>query len=793
MEKYRDSSLSAEERAEDLISRMGLDEKMGQVVCFWPRLLPTDEETFEEQYPQGAGMLAMTYMRMIKTRQGSVDFQRKWQEKVMAKSTHHIPAICHLEGICGATVQEAISFPNGLARGASFDPELEEKIGEIVGREESAMGTSQVFAPVLDINTDPRNGRMGETYGEDPTLASAMGAAYVRGVQKEHGTEQKIEAVAKHFAGFHGSAAGIESSNFEVSDRTYHEVYLKPFQACMSEAGLRGVMPCYTPINGEGTSASKKILTRILRGTMGFDGLVVSDYTGITKLFERNKLFDSREEAAYRSLAAGMDFETPLKRSISDELVEQFRRGERDMAVLDAAVYRILVAKFRMGLFEHPFAMSEEELDRLFVMEGDAEISKKSARESMVLIKNNGILPIKSSPKVIAVIGPHAKSARFFFGSYTHYSTAEGNYAMQHEKDRTAAGLEVETIGNTPIQRSNDKDYEELLHHQKPECRSLLEELERRYPESRIVYSYGYDVVGDDDSHYIEAIENARDADLVILTLGGKHGTRKIATMGEGTDSASVNLPQGQEKFITAIKELGKPMIGVHFDGRPISSDAADRYLDAILEAWSPSEFGAEAVVDILSGTFNPCGKLPVSVVYNAGQIPLSYRPMNGSSFTPYTSIGVYGSYLDCPHDPRYSFGHGLSYTDFEYSELEVKVEKEGVVVSLSVENTGPVDGTEVVLLFAGDENASVIRPVRELVGFGRVELRAGEKKRVSTFVRFGQLAFYQEDGVFISERGWFTLEAGASAGDIRLSDRFMLQRDMTFEEKSRGFYSLFS
>ena len=306
MEVYLNPTKTPEERAKDLLDRLTLAEKMGQVVCFWPRLLPDDEQVYAQNYPCGAGILAAVYMRMLSTREDSAAFQRKWQKLTMDMSPHHIPGLFHIEGLCGPTIQDALSYPCGLGRAASFDAVLEEKIGEAVGRQAAALGVGHVFAPVLDISRDPRNGRMSETYGEDPTLAAALGSAYARGVHSPHGTPIRPEAVAKHFLGFHGSQGGIQSSAFEVSERTLREVYAKPFQACITEGGLRGVMPCYTPVNGEGVSASRKLLTDLLRDEMGFDGLAVSDYTGISKLYERNHLFESLEDAGYAAMKAGI-------------------------------------------------------------------------------------------------------------------------------------------------------------------------------------------------------------------------------------------------------------------------------------------------------------------------------------------------------------------------------------------------------------------------------------------------------------------------------------------------------
>ena len=787
MEVYLNPNKTPEERAKDLLERLTLAEKMGQVVCFWPRLLPDDEQVYAQNYPCGAGILAAVYMRMLPTREDSAAFQRKWQKLTIDMSPHHIPALFHIEGLCGPTIQDALSYPCGLGRAASFDAALEEKIGEAVGRQAAAMGVGHVFAPVLDISRDPRNGRMSETYGEDPTLAAALGSAYARGVHSPHGTPIRPEAVAKHFLGFHGSQGGIQSSAFEVSERTLREVYAKPFQACITEGGLRGVMPCYTPVNGEGVSASRKLLTDLLRDEMGFDGLAVSDYTGISKLYERNHLFESLEDAGYAAMKAGMDVETALKKAYSDQLEAQFASGDRDIAVLDRAVLNVLEAKFRMGLFENPFPMEDSE--SIFILPGDADAARKSAEESLVLLKNDGILPIADTVKTIAVIGCHAQTARYLFGGYTHYSMAEGNIARMLESRKPNEGKPVETIPGTPVLRSDEEEYEELLRHQKPGCRNLMEELRKSSPDKEILYAYGYDCAGTDESYYEQAVETAKKADLVIMTLGGKNGTRKTATMGEGTDASCINLPAVQDKLIRLVLKTGKPVIGIHFDGRPVSSDAADG-MNALLEAWSPAEFGNEAIVGILAGNINPSGRMPVSVVFNAGQIPLCYSAMNGSSFTPYTSIGVMGSYVDCPHTPRYPFGYGCSYTSFDYSDLCIESTAAGVCVSCRITNSGQRAGTEVVQLYMADEQASVLRPVRELTGFARVSLEPGETAEVQFKVHYGQLAFYRGDGEFMAEKGIFRAEIGASSADIRLAGPFRLDSDRTFRGRDRGFFA---
>ena len=307
MEKYKDTSLSPGERAEDLLGRMSLEEKMGQVNCLFP--YGDNWDIVEKDMEHGIGQVSTLDVRVIKSLDEAAAWQRRIQEKVMEKSGHGIPAVFHMEGLCGPFIQDSMSFPSGIARGSSWDPELEERIGEIVGRQELSCGITQVLAPVLDISRDSRMGRQGETYGEDPALASALGAAYVKGIQEQTVAGRKAESVAKHFLGFHNSQGGIHGANCDIPDRLLEEVYAKPFQAAISEAGLRGIMPCYCSVNGEPVSASEKILTGLLRERMGFDGICASDYGAVGNVHNTQKMCESVTEAGLLCMEAGMDVE----------------------------------------------------------------------------------------------------------------------------------------------------------------------------------------------------------------------------------------------------------------------------------------------------------------------------------------------------------------------------------------------------------------------------------------------------------------------------------------------------
>ena len=799
MGNYMDKTLPPTMRAELLLAEMTLDEKMAQVNCAFPYDTDLDIslKMAQQKAPQGTGHVSCLIMRDLETLEDAVRFQRALQRKAMEKTPHHIPAIFHMEGLCGAYLQGAASFPSGYARGASWDPALEREIGAVIGRQERCVGITQTLAPVLDISRDQRMGRCAETYGEDPTLAAALGAAYAGGLADEETAGLRSEGVAKHFLGFHASEGGIHGTACSISERALREVYAKPFQAAITESGLRGIMPCYNPINSVPASASREILTDLLRGEMGFEGMCVSDYCAISNLHAVQGMYETEAEAGYVSMSAGMDAELQICNCFNDELKEKFRTGEADIAVLDTAVRRILESKFRMGLFDRPFALEGEELYQNFFKGNEGEICLQSAREALVLLKNDGVLPIRNREQKIAVIGCFADDPRYMFGGYTHFSMAEGAVAavatMAGVESKSGTTVEVDTIPGTIIQRSDDPKFRNILRHQKPEQKSLLEVLREKMPAAEIHFAYGYDFAGTDESHFAEALEAAAGADLVIVTLGGKHGTSTIASMGEGMDGTNINLPPCQEIFLRELDALGKPVVAVHFDGRAISSDAADEVCDAILEAWNPAEGGSVAVVEALLGEYNPGGKLPVSVAYRAAQLPVYYNHYNNCSYHQGGSI-AFADYVDCPHHPRYYFGYGLSYTSFAYDNLKLSTDDlrpgESLKVEFDLSNTGDVYGDEVVQLYFSDKYATVIRPIKELCGFKRVGLAPGETRHLTFAVRDSQFAFLDTDMKWRVEKGEMKVEVAASVEDVRLFADFRIAETSFVEGKTRGFYA---
>ena len=802
--KYKDPTLSPEERAEDLLFRMSLEEKLGQIQGF--NLAVGSKDNLKKDYPYGVGEVSFLIAGTMDSKEQVADLLRKMQEEIMTLSEHHIPAIFHMETLCGGMMPQATSFPSAIGQASTWDPELVKKMAIVIRKQIRAVGITQAFAPVLDISRDPRFGRQGETYGEDPTLASAMGVAYIQGMQNDGDLRKGVVATAKHFLGYMNSQGGIHAAPADIPSRLLREIYAKPFQAAITLGGLKSIMNCYSAINGEPVAGSREIMTDLLRNEMGFDGLTVSDYASILELMTRHRVCKDKVEAGKRALEAGIDVELPSKECYNDGLLELIKNGELDVALLDNAVRHILTIKFALGLFENPYPADEEEISKSFNCVEYEDLSLQMAKESIVLLKNDGILPLKRNDvKKIAVIGHHAASTRALFGGYSFISLVEALMGVRN----TMAGVDFDGALD-----SNNVDYfvggsratypgskveienpgmEEVVKKFYPKAKNLLEQLKEDCPDAEILYSYGYSYAGDDESGHDEALRVAKEADVVILTLGGKAGWGTSCTTGEGIDATNINLPKCQELFIEKLAKLGKPSIGIHFDGRPISSDVADRYLNAIIEAWSPGERGAKAITAVIFGDYNPGGKLPVSVAYNSGQIPVFYNHYNGASYDVGTP-SAFGGYVDMPYTPRYCFGHGLSYTTFEYSNLRLNRTKlepyETLSVSVNIKNTGAMIGDEVVQLYISDRYASMVRPVKELAGFKRITLAPGEKKTVIFRIKLSQFAFLDSEMKWKVEAGEMDVMVGSSSNDIRLCGSFEICSDLYVDGKTRGFFA---
>ena len=472
-------------------------------------------------------------------------------------------------------------------------------------------------------------------------------------------------------------------------------------------------------------TGSKAILRDLLRREMGFNGVTVSDYSAVEQLESIYHLAESPADAGRLALEAGMDQELPTIAAYNDELKESIRSGVVQESLLDEAVLRILTMKFRLGLFENPFPAENVQAE---ITPADTALNRKIAQESMILLKNDGVLPLAKSAKKVAVIGWHADSVRALFGGYSALAMKENTLGVkmsmagiQADADSPAAENAVQkTYPGSEVVMENP-GVEPLARRCYPDAYSMLGALRLAAPHTEFLYAQGYPYAGNEESGHDAALQIAKDADLVICTLGGHYGWNASCTTGEGIDAMHIGLPVCQERFLEKLESLHKPVVGVHFDGHPISSDTADRVCNAILEAWAPGAQGGEAIAALLTGTANPCGKLPCTVARHEGQIPVYY---NHPTNTCYSMTGgtPKNAYIDGAHTPRYCFGHGLSYTKYEYDTLRLEkdaIQADGVLKGrLHVRNAGNKAGTEIVQFYVHDVAASMVRPVKELVGF---------------------------------------------------------------------------
>lgn len=780
-----DKNTNSIEKAKELLNKLSFDEKIAQLVGYNPAHWSSDN--LEQDYKFGVGQVSL----LVGTEKNSIEeiaeYQRTLQKKIMSLSPHKIPALFHVETLTGLKLPGATSLPTGIGQAATFNPQHQKEVGSLIREQSKAVGASLAFSPVLDISRDSRFGRQGETYGEDATLASSMGVSLVQGIQEGN----QVASVAKHFLGYQGAEGGIHAATSDIPERSLQEVYAKPFQAAITLGNMKGIMPCYSAINSEPVSGSKRLLTNLLRNDMGFSGISLSDYGAIREIYERHHVEESHAMAGRRALFAGIDQELPSKQCYRPEYFEKWIDDKEFMNKIDESVLRVLTVKFELNLFEDPFALDIDELQAIYSSKRSSSIALKSAQESLVLIKNNGTLPLKKVNQKIAVIGCHGDSIRSLFGGYSYMSTIEKNFGVRN----TMAGVvtdgksrNVDCYKGSLVEKEHP-DVETFARTVSPNTKSLYGKMISLTPENNITYSYGYPYVGNDCQYHDEALEVAKKADVIVLTVGDKYGTGSTASSGEGIDSTNINLPSCQEIFIEKASTLGKPLVVVHFGGRPISSDAADKYADSILEAWNPGEFGGEAIAAALFGVYNPSGKLPLTVAYNAGQIPIYYNHLNGSSYHQ-NNGGAFEGYMDCPHEPRYYFGHGLSYTKFEYRNLKIKNDGNCFEVILDIENIGEVFGEEVIQLYCKDRQASMVRPNMELVGFYKIQLNNGQVKQIKFIVDYSQLAFLDENMKWKIEAGDFDILVGSSAKDIRLTGESRIVKDQFINGQTRSFFS---
>lgn len=699
---------------DDLTGQMTLEEKIGQLTLFAGSMDQTGQfvrKEIEDDIKMGrVGAVFNAY---------GAAHTRRLQEMAVNNTRLRIPLIFGYDVVHG----HQTIFPMPIGEAASWDMKAIENAARIAAVEASAQGLHWTFAPMTDIARDPRWGRIAEGAGEDPYLASMIARARVRGFQgddlSKHNT---LAACVKHFAAYGAAQAGREYHSVDMSENMLREVYLPPYKAAVEE-GAVSVMTAFNDLNGVPATASHFLLTQILRDEWNFDGFVVTDYTSIMELIPHG-VASNEFDASGLAIKAGvdMDMQAGYYQAALAQLVEQKKIDEE---LINIAVKRILKVKYQLGLFDDPYRYCSEEREQTEIMTPEfLESTRDMARKSFVLLKNeNNLLPLKKDLKTIAVIGPLADSKRDMIGSWT--AAGDGSKAV-----------------------------------------TLLEGLKARLPGTNLIFAKGCEIEGTLKDGFAEAIAAAMQSEVVILAIGEAHWMS-----GEAASRSDIGLPGVQQELVEALHKTGKPIVVVLINGRPLTINWIDANIPAILEAWFPGTQGGHAIANVLFGDYNPSGKLPVTFPKNVGQIPIYYSMKNtGRPFDPkskYTS-----HYLDVSNDPLYVFGYGLSYTTFEYSEIELSnqsiSENETLEVSVEVTNTGKVAGEEVVQLYIQDVVASLTRPVKELKGFEKIMLEPGQTATVSFTIKPADLAFYDQDMHFTAEKGEFRVYIGGNSRDTK-------------------------
>lgn len=745
------------QRVSDLLAQMTLQEKIRQLGGYWFYELQTkgqlDLEKVRVKLKDGVGQITRIAGAGNLTPLEAAKAYNQIQKFLLEETRLGIPAINHEECCSGLMALESTVYPQMIGLASTFQPELARKMTQQIRKQMLAIGARQGLAPVLDVGRDPRWGRIEETFGEDPLLVSQFGKAYIQGLQGED-PAQAVMSTGKHFIGHAFSQGGLNCGPVHLGERDLWDIYMAPFQAAIRDAGLMSMMNAYPELDGELVAASKRILTELLRDTLGFDGVVVSDYEAVVMIHNYHKSSPTRKDAAVRALAAGIDVELPTFDCYMPGLQEALEAGELSLETIDLSVTRHLTKKFELGLFENPY-VDENAVLAEFETPANRELAKEIAGQSLVLLKNDGTLPLKETVRKIALIGPNADNRRCMLGDYSYSAVLE----LMHQDPPSGSGYEGLTqadIEKMPV-----------------EIPTVFETLKRALPAGmEVAYAKGCDISGMDKSGFAEAVELAQDADLAVLVLGHKSGLAYDCTTGEFRDSTDLGLPGVQAELLQAILEIGKPVVLVLINGRPLSIPGLIEASNAVLEAWVPGEEGAGAIVSALLGELNPGGKLPVSIARSVGQVPVfyNYKPSGMRS-------NIYGDYVNESIKPLFAFGHGLSYTQFEYSNLSLDKQNaslnDTLRVSLDVSNIGKVAGDEVVQLYTSDEYAEFPRPVKELRGFVRLHLLPGQSKSICFDLPVNMLAYYGEGLKLVLEPGTVKILVGSSSEDIRLQAAF--------------------
>lgn len=739
---------AASPRVADLLSRMTLEEKTAQLVGYWldqggDVVAPMQNEM--GRAGAGDALADITrdgighYTRVYGTRPVEAAQRAAWlwgeQRRLKTETRLGIPALVHEECLTGLAAWKAATFPTPLAWGASFDPELVAEMGALIGESMRDLGIHQGLAPVLDVVRDPRWGRVDECIGEDPYLVGTVGTAYVRGLQSSG-----VHATLKHFLGYSGSRAGRNHAPVPAGPREVADVFLPPFEMAIRDGGVKSVMNSYAEIDGVPVASDPALLTGVLREQLGFDGVVVADYFAIAFLEAMHAVAADRGEAAQLALVAGIDVELPSGDAYLAPLVERVRSGQLDEAYVDRAVIRVLRQKEELGLLDADAFEGAPPAGIDLDSPRHRSVARRLAEQSLVLLSNDGVLPLRAGAARIALIGPNADRSEALQGCYSF-----ANHVLAHHPDHEV-GFEIPTI---------------------------REALAEALPAAEIVFARGCDVDDEDRSGFEEAALAAAESDVAIVVVGDQAGLFGRGTVGEGNDTESLELPGVQRQLVERLVATGTPVVMVLLTGRPcalgwaLDAGEHDQAMPAaVLQAFFPGEEGGRAIVDVLTGAATPSGRLPVSLPRSAGAQPYGYL---------HPVLGGASDVTSADPTPVRPFGFGLSYTSFEYSDLTVETETATggrFTASVTVANTGDRPGVDVVQLYARDLVASVTRPVAQLLGYVRVPLDAGQTRRVTFDVPAARLAFTDRRGIRVVEPGDVQVWVGSHAGAVPAHDR---------------------
>jgi len=762
------------EQISKLIDEMTLEEKVAQLCSIWAALsksadnftpisnLQSRDTNDENNCAHGIGQLTRPFgSGPIDPVEGAA-LLNEFQNWLKTNTRLGIPAIAHEESLSGFMTLGATQFPSPLNYGSTWNPALIREVGDVIRKQMRLVGTHQALAPVADVVRDARWGRVEECMGEDPYLVGMMVTQYVSGLQGKT-LKEGIVATLKHFAGYSGSEGGRNFAPNHTGMRDMRDIYLLPFEMAVKLGNVRSVMNAYLDIDGVPCAASHMLLTEILRKEWGFRGIVVADYGAVDMLQSIHHVSDSHSESSALALAAGLDVELPDYIVFPEGITKAIEQGILDIDVVNRAVRRVLGLKFELGLFE---SVETDASDIFFNTPDDQKVATNVAIESMTLLKNDGILPL-SREKKYAVIGPNAHNGMCLYGNYSYTNHVANRFDIPLPHTMTIFEAVKETVG---------EDHAEYA----LGCRIIDPDFDysRGFPPGSVI------PISEDESQIQPALDVAANADVVIVVLGDQAGNFRTGTVGEGTDTEDLELPGLQGKLLEQLLQGETPVVLVLVNGRPYNLAPFIDGTSAILEAWFPGQEGADVITRTLFGDINPGGKTTVSFTTGAGVQPFSYNHKAVAKGVPRNPAV----------EPVFPFGHGLSYTSFQYSDFELTSEtcstNDIIHMQFLLTNTGTMDGDEIIQLYIRDQVASVTRPVKELKAFERIRLKAGQSCRVAVDLPTELLSFTGVEYRRIVEPGEFLLMLGSSSKDIRFESVVRLVGDIHFCTENRSLVS---